>query len=53
MQSFQLENKNWDDEPLDKGILELWLYKFKCYLGSVGRAIIDEETENKPYNGDN
>ena len=41
------------DEPLTKAELELLAYKFKSYLGSVSREIINRQLEDIPYQGDN
>ena len=37
---------------IDEGIMQLELYKFKTYLGSVSRAIRNKQLENKPYTGE-
>lgn len=43
--------KLWD-EPLTEGELELILYKWKRYLGSVSRAITNRRiNKNIPYMG--
>lgn len=34
-----------------KGEMELSLYKFKCWLGSVCRKIQNRRTKRIPYNG--
>jgi hypothetical protein len=37
---------------IDEGILQLQLYKFKTYLGSVSRAIINKQLKDIPYSGE-
>lgn len=36
---------------MTKGELQLFLYKWKTYLGSVGRYIRNKRIKNKPYYG--
>lgn len=36
---------------MDEGWFELQLYKFKKYLGSVSRAIMNRQLEDIPYEG--
>ena len=37
-------------EP-SEGYFELFAFKFKSYLGSVGRAIRNQQMTNRPYRG--
>lgn len=39
------------NEPLTTAELDLLLYKFKTYLGSVNREIQNRKVKNVPYRG--
>lgn len=36
-----------------EGYFDLWLYKFKKYLSSVGRYITNQRIKERPYEGEN
>lgn len=56
-QAINLENtingeefEQWLKEP-SEGYFELFTYKFKNYLGSVGRRIRNKQLAKRPYRG--
>ena len=47
-------NFEWDcnDTETTKAVLELQLYKFKTYIGSVSRAIQNKKLKDISYTGE-
>jgi len=43
---------NSNEVRIDERYMDLLLYKFKTYLGSVSREIINRQLEEIPYTGD-